>query len=317
MKKVLVTTKLLKLNEDRMSKLWNVKLNLNNEVYSQNKLIELSKDCEGILSSIVDKIDESTINKLSNSVKIISNFAVGFGNIDIKAARKKNIIVTNTPDVLTDATAEIAMLLILGAARRASEGIKWARSKNWKWSADFLIGKQLEGSRLGILGMGRIGRAVALRAKAFGMQIHYHNRSRLKTDLEAGANYHDSIQSLFSVSDILSINCPATPETTNIINKKTLEFFPEGAIITNSARGDMIDDDAMVKALISGRIFALGLDVYKGEPNIHPGYLNQPNVFILPHLGSATKKTRIAMADLAIDNIEEYFKTGHCKNMVN
>ena len=317
MKKVLVTTKLLKLNEDRMSKLWNVKLNLNNEVYSQNKLIELSKDCEGILSSIVDKIDESTINKLSNSVKIISNFAVGFGNIDIKAARKKNIIVTNTPDVLTDATAEIAMLLILGAARRASEGIKWARNKNWKWSADFLIGKQLEGSRLGILGMGRIGRAVALRAKAFGMQIHYHNRSRLKTDLEAGANYHDSIQSLFSVSDILSINCPATPETTNIINKKTLEFFPEGAIITNSARGDMIEDEAMVKALISGRIFALGLDVYKGEPNIHPGYLNQPNVFILPHLGSATKKTRIAMADLAIDNIEEYFKTGHCKNMVN
>ena len=317
MKKVLVTTKLLKLNEDRMSKLWNVKLNLNNEVYSQNKLIELSKDCEGILSSIVDKIDESTINKLSNSVKIISNFAVGFGNIDIKVARKKNIIVTNTPDVLTDATAEIAMLLILGAARRVSEGIKWARNKNWKWSADFLIGKQLEGSRLGILGMGRIGRAVALRAKAFGMQIHYHNRSRLKTDLEAGANYHDSIQSLFSVSDILSINCPATPETTNIINKKTLEFFPEGAIITNSARGDMIDDEAMVKALISGRIFALGLDVYKGEPNIHPGYLNQPNVFILPHLGSATKKTRIAMADLAINNIEEYFKTGHCKNMVN
>ncbi len=147
MKKVLVTTKLLKLNEDRMSKLWNVKLNLNNEVYSQNKLIELSKDCEGILSSIVDKIDESTINKLSNSVKIISNFAVGFGNIDIKAARKKNIIVTNTPDVLTAATAEIAMLLILGAARRASEGIKWAKNKNWKWSADFLIGKQLEGSR--------------------------------------------------------------------------------------------------------------------------------------------------------------------------
>ena len=317
MKKVLVTTKLLKLNEDRMSKLWNVKLNLNNEVYSQNKLIELSKDCEGILSSIVDKIDESTINKLSNSVKIISNFAVGFGNIDIKAARKKNIIVTNTPDVLTDATAEIAMLLILGAARRASEGIKWARNKNWKWSADFLIGKQLEGSRLGILGMGRIGRAVALRAKAFGMQIHYHNRSRLKTDLEAGANYHDSIQSLFSVSDILSINCPATPETTNIINKKTLEFFPEGAIITNSARGDMIDDEAMVKALISGRIFALGLDVYKGEPDIHSGYLNQPNVFILPHLGSATKKTRTAMANLAIDNIEEYFKTGNCKNIVN
>ena len=317
MKKVLITRKLLKSNEDRISKLWDTKLNLNDEVYSQNKLIELSKDCDGILSSIVDKIDEETINKLSDSVKIISNFAVGFGNIDIKAARTKNIIVTNTPDVLTDATAEIAMLLILGAARRASEAITWVRNKNWKWSADFLIGKQLEGSRLGILGMGRIGRAVALRAKAFDMKIHYRNRTRLKADLEAGANYHDSIKSLFSVSDILSINCPATPETTNIINKETLEFFPKGAIITNSARGDMIDDEAMVQALISRRIFSLGLDVYKGEPNIHPGYLNQPNVFILPHLGSATIKTRTAMADLAIDNIEEYFKTGICKNMVN
>ena len=143
MKKVLITRKLLKSNEDRISKLWDTKLNLNDEVYSQNKLIELSKDCDGILSSIVDKIDEETINKLSNSVKIISNFAVGFGNIDIKAARKKDIIVTNTPDVLTNATAEIAMLLILGAARRASEGIKWVKNKNWKWSADFLIGKQL------------------------------------------------------------------------------------------------------------------------------------------------------------------------------
>ena len=317
MKKVLITRKLLKSNEERISKLWDAKLNLNDEIYSQNKLIELSKDCDGILCSIVDKIDEETINKLSDSVKIISNFAVGFGNIDIKAARTKNIIVTNTPDVLTDATAEIAMLLILGAARRASEAMTWVRNKNWKWSADFLIGKQLEGSRLGILGMGRIGRAVALRAKAFDMKIHYRNRTRLKADLEAGANYHDSIKSLFSVSDILSINCPATPETTNIINKETLEFFPKEAIITNSARGDMIDDEAMVQALISKRIFSLGLDVYKGEPNIHPGYLNQPNVFILPHLGSATIKTRTAMADLAIDNIEEYFKTGICKNMVN
>ncbi len=317
MKKVLITRKLLKSNEERISKLWDAKLNLNDEIYSQNKLIELSKDCDGILCSIVDKIDEETINKLSDSVKIISNFAVGFGNIDLKSAAKKKIVVTNTPDVLTNATAEIAMLLILGAARRASEGIKSVKDKNWKWSADFLIGKQLEGSKLGILGMGRIGRAVASRAKAFGMQIHYRNRSRLKADLEAGATYHESIQSLFSVSDILSINCPATPETTNIINKETLEFFPKEAIITNSARGDMIDDEAMVQALISGRIFSLGLDVYNGEPNIHPGYLNQPNVFILPHLGSATIKTRTAMADLAIDNIEEYFKTDICKNMVN
>ena len=317
MKKVLVTTKLLKSNEERISKLWDAKLNLNNEIYSTNELIELSKDCDGILSSVIDKIDEKTINKLSNKVRIISNFAVGFGNIDIEAASKRNIIVTNTPDVLTDATAEIAMLLILGASRRAAEGMQWVRNKNWKWSADFLIGQQLSGSRLGILGMGRIGRAVAKRAKAFGMEIHYHNRSKLNRDLEAGAIYHENIQSLFSICDILSINCPATKETKNIINKKTLKFFSKEAIITNSARGDMIDDNAMVEALKDKRIFALGLDVYNGEPNIHPGYLKLPNVFILPHLGSATKKTRTDMADLAINNIEEFFKSGKCINKVN
>ena len=317
MKKVLITRKLLKSNEDRISKIWNANLNLNDEVYSQKKLIELSQGCDGILTSLTEKIDEGVVQELSESVKIISNFAVGFGNIDLEATKKRNIVVTNTPDVLTDATAEIAMLVILGAARRASEGLLYAKNKNWKWSADFLIGKQLQGSRLGILGMGRIGRAVAKLAKAFGMEIHYHNRSKLNSDLEMGAIYHSSIKSLFSVSDILSINCPATKETKNIINKETLEYFPPGAIITNSARGDMIDDEALVQALINRKIYSVGLDVYNGEPNLYSGYLNQPNVFILPHLGSATKKTRTAMADLAISNIEEFFKTGNCKNKVN
>ena len=317
MKKVLITRKLLRSNEDRISKIWNANLNLNDEVYSQKKLIELSQGCDGILTSLTEKIDEGVVQELSESVKIISNFAVGFGNIDLEATKKRNIVVTNTPDVLTDATAEIAMLLILGAARRASEGLLYAKNKNWKWSADFLIGKQLQGSRLGILGMGRIGRAVAKLAKAFGMEIHYHNRSKLNSDLEMGAIYHSSIKSLFSVSDILSINCPATKETKNIINKETLEYFPPGAIITNSARGDMIDDEALVQALINRKIYSAGLDVYNGEPNLYSGYLNQPNVFILPHLGSATKKTRTAMADLAISNIEEFFKTGNCKNKVN
>ena len=317
MKKVLITRKLLRSNEDRISKIWDANLNLNDEVYSQKKLIELSQSCDGILASLTEKIDEGVVQELSESVKIISNFAVGFGNIDLEATKKRNIVVTNTPDVLTDATAEIAMLLILGAARRASEGLLYAKNKNWKWSADFLIGKQLQGSRLGILGMGRIGRAVAKLAKAFGMEIHYHNRSKLNSDLEMGAIYHSSIKSLFSVSDILSINCPATKETKNIINKETLEYFPPGAIITNSARGDMIDDEALVQALINRKIYSAGLDVYNGEPNLYSGYLNQPNVFILPHLGSATKKTRTAMADLAISNIEEFFKTGNCKNKVN
>ncbi len=316
-KKVLVTRKLLRSNEERASKLWDAKLNLNDEVYSQQKIIELSQGCDGILSSLTEKIDEKVINSLSPSVKIISNFAVGFGNIDHQAAKKRNIIVTNTPDVLTDATAEIAMLLILGACRRANEGMEYARKQNWKWSADFLIGKQLTGSRLGILGMGRIGRALAKIAKSFGMEIHYRNRSRLNPEIENGAKFHESIKSLFSVSDILSICCPATKETENIINKETLEYFPTGAIITNVARGDMIEDNAMIEALTKRKIYAIGLDVYKGEPKINSGYLNQSTAFILPHLGSATKKTRTAMADLAISNIEEFFNTGKCKNTIN
>ena len=316
-KKVLVTRKLLRSNEERASKLWDAKLNLNDEVYSQQKIIELSQGCDGILSSLTEKIDEKVINSLPPSVKIISNFAVGFGNIDHQAAKKRNIIVTNTPDVLTDATAEIAMLLILGACRRAKEGMEYARKENWKWSADFLIGKQLTGSRLGILGMGRIGRALAKIAKSFGMEIHYRNRSRLSHEIENGAKFHESIKSLFSVSDVLSICCPATKETKNIVNKETLEYFPTGAIITNVARGDMIEDEAMVEALTNRKIYAIGLDVYKGEPKINSGYLNQSTAFILPHLGSATKKTRTAMADLAISNIDEFFNTGKCKNTIN
>jgi len=179
------------------------------------------------------------------------------------------------------------------------------------------MGKQLTGSRLGILGMGRIGRAVADRARSFGMKIHYYNRSKLNKKLEKNAIYHKSLESLLSVSDFFSINCPATKETKHIINSKTIKHFPDGAVISNSARGEMIDDNAMVQALKSGKIFSLGLDVYNGEPNIHPGYLNLPNVFVLPHLGSSTLKTRVAMANLAIKNIEEFFKTGKCKNRVN
>ena len=235
----------------------------------------------------------------------------------IRLQKKRNISVTNTPEVLTDATAEIAMLLILGACRRANEGMNYAKKENWKWSSDFLIGKQLTGTRLGILGMGRIGRALAKLARAFGMEIHYRNRTRLSSELEMGAKYHKDIKSLFSISDVLSICCPATKETVNIINKETLDYFPSGAIITNVARGDMIDDEAMVQALTDRKIYAVGLDVYKGEPKIFKGYLNQPTAFILPHLGSATKKTRTDMANLAIDNIEEFFSTGNCKNKVN
>ena len=317
MKKILVTRKLLRNNEEKALKLFEAKLNLNDELYSQKKLMEMSAGCDGILSALTDKLDKETINKLPNSVKILSNFAVGFGNIDLKAAKDRNIIVTNTPEVLTDATAEIGILLILGACRRASEGIESSRKSNWKWSADYLIGKQLTGSRLGILGMGRIGQKIAKIAKSLGMIIHYHNRSKLSEEKEQGATYHDNLKSLLLVSDVLSVCCPASKETINLINKDTIEHLPKGAVVTNVARGDIIDDDALIDALDRRKVYAVGLDVYKGEPNLNPGYLKHKSAFILPHLGSATKETRTAMANLAIDNIEEYFKTGNCKNKVN
>ena len=317
MKKILITRKLLPESENYASRIFDAQLNKEDKLITKEELINNSSDCDGILSSLTEKLDADTISKLSNKVKIISNFAVGFGNIDIIAAKKRNIVVTNTPDVLTDATAEIAMLILLGAARRAKEGINWTGKQNWKWSADFLMGKQLTGARLGILGMGRIGRAVAEKARAFGMIIHYHNRSQLDNNLEKGAIYHKSLESLLSVSDFFSINCPATKETKHIINKDTLNYFPDGAVVSNSARGDMIDDDAMVKALKKGKIYSLGIDVYNGEPNIHPEYLSLPNVFALPHLGSATITTRTDMGNLAVSNLEEFLKTGKCKNTVN
>ena len=317
MKKILVTRRLLKTNEDRLKELYETKLNSNDELYSQQKLVEMSEGCDGILSALTDKLDKETINKLPDSVKILSNFAVGFGNIDLDAAKKRNIVVTNTPEVLTDATAEIGILLILGACRRASEGIESARASDWKWSADYLIGKQLTGSRLGILGMGRIGKKIAKIAKSLGMVIHYHNRSKLSPDQEDGATYHKDLKSLMCVSDVLSVCCPASQETMNLINKETLEYLPRGAVVTNVARGDIVDDEALIDALNRRKVYAVGLDVYKGEPNLNPGYLKHKSAFILPHLGSATKETRIAMANLAIDNLEEFFKSSSCKNKVN
>ena len=317
MKKILITRRLLRSCEDKAKELFDANFNLNDELYSQKKLIEMSTGCDGILSALTDKLDAETINQLPESVKIISNFAVGFGNIDLEAAKKRGIAVTNTPDVLTDATAEIGVLLILGACRRASEGIEKAREGGWVWSADMLIGKQLTGTRLGILGMGRIGQKIAKIAKSLGMVIHYHNRSKLSEEKEQGATYHDNLNDLMKVSDVLSVCCPASKETINLINKDTLELLPKGAVVTNVARGEIIEDEALIEALERRKVYAVGLDVYKNEPNLNPGYLKHKSAFILPHLGSATKETRTAMANLAIDNMDEFFKTGGCKNKVN
>ena len=317
MKKIFVTRKLLKENEDKLKELFDVTLNTNDKIYKPEEIIEQSKGFDGILSSVTDPINADTISKLSDSIKIIANGAVGFGNIDIKAAREKNIAVTNTPDVLTDATADIQILLLLGASRKAYEGRLAAEKQDWKWSWDFLLGKQMSNKRLGILGMGRIGRAVAKRAKAFGMEIHYHNRSKLSSDLEDGAIYHDTLKGLFEQSEFLSVNCPATPETTKILNKETLGYLKKNTVIGNAARGDVVDDDAMVEAIKNGTVFAYGLDVYNGEPKIHPEYLKLKNIFLLPHLGSATKRTRWDMAYRATRNLEQFFSGKKPQDQVN
>jgi lactate dehydrogenase-like 2-hydroxyacid dehydrogenase len=317
MKKIFVTRKLLKENEENLKELFDVKLNTKDKIYSAQEIIDESKDFDGILSSVTDPINAETISKLSKSIKIIANGAVGFGNIDFKAARARNITITNTPEVLTDATADIQILLLLGASRKAYEGRIVAETQNWKWSWDFLLGKQMSNKRLGILGMGRIGRAVAKRAKAFGMEIHYHNRSKLSPDLEDGAIYHNNLKDLFAKSEFLSINCPATPETIKIINKETLSYLKDNTVVGNAARGDVVDDEAMVEALKNGKVFAYGLDVYNGEPKIHPDYLKLKNIFLLPHLGSATMRTRWDMAYRATKNLEDFFLGKKPQDQVN
>jgi glyoxylate reductase len=316
-KKILVTRNLLPENEERIKKLFDVKLNKQEKVYTSEEILELSKDCDGILCIGGNKFDADIFSKISNTVKIIASYSVGYNNIDIVAATKKGIVVTNTPEVLTDATADVAILLLLGASRRAYEARKFAEEQKWVWATDFLLGKQMSGSNLGILGMGRIGRAIAERARGFGMKIHYHNRTKLSADLEKGAIYHDNIKSLFSNSDFLSINCPATKDTSKIINEETIGYLPNGAVISNTARGDVVDDEAMIKALKNGKIFALGLDVYNGEPKIHSEYLKLQNLFLLPHLGSATLKTRIAMGNRSIDNLENFFQNKRPKDQLN
>ena len=317
MKKILDTRNLLQDNETRVVNTFEAKLNKEDKVLSSEQVIDLSKDCDGILCVGGNKFDKEIINKLSPSVKIIANYAVGYNNVDIDAAKAKGIVVTNTPEVLTDSTADVSILLLLGASRRVYEGRKAAEQQNWVWSTNLLLGKQMSNRKLGILGMGRIGRAVAQRAKGFGMEIHYHNRSRLSSELENGATYHENVKSLFAQSEFLSINCPATSETVNLLNEETINFLPDKVVVANAARGDVINDDAMIKAMKSGKVFALGLDVYNGEPKINEEYLKLDNLFLLPHLGSATKRTRIDMGDRAIDNLQDFFSNKNPKDQVN
>lgn len=224
---------------------------------------------------------------------------------DLAAARTRGLIVTNTPDVLSDATAEIAMLLMLGAARRAAEGEMLVRTGGWRdWSPSFMVGTQVTGKRLGIIGMGRVGQVVARRARGFGMEIHYHNRRRLDAEAETGAIYHDDLNDLLAASQFLSIHCPATDDSRGLLNAERIARLPDGAVVVNTARGAVVDDDALIAALRSGKLAGAGLDVFNNEPAIDARYKELWNAFLLPHVGSATAETRIAMGDRALDNLD-------------
>ena len=315
---VLVGRKLPDAVEARLSRDYNAILNPDDKLYSADELIELSHQADAILPCHSEHFTAEVIEKLSDRIKVIANFSVGYDHVDTEAAKKKGIIVTNTPDVLSDATAEIAILLMLAAARRASEGERLVRSAGWKdWSPSFMVGTQVTGKRFGVIGMGRVGRVAAERARGFDMDIHYYNRSRLGPDLEKGATFHENVDDLLAKSDVLSIHCPATPDTKGLINAEKIALLPDGAIVVNTSRGAVVDDDALIAALKSGKLAAAGLDVFNGEPaDIHPGYRTLDNVFLLPHIGSATMETRDGMGFRALDNLDAVFAGKEPKDRV-
>ncbi len=310
--KLFITRKLPQAVEARAIESYHADLNLSDEIYSQkdliNRLTRAETTPDALLVTVTDRIDRELIAALPASIRMIATFSVGYDQIDIKAASARGIAVSNTPDVLTDATADIALLLMLGAARGARGGEAAIRNAQWKnWAPTGYLGTHMTGKRLGIYGMGRIGRAVARRARAFDMEIHYHNRTRLPQSQEDVAIFHDNVQSLFSASDFLSLHAASTPETRNIINRESLSWLPEGAILINTARGDLVDDDALISALANTSLAAAGLDVFRNEPDIDPRYRALPNTFLLPHLGSATLETRNAMGFCALDNLDAFF----------
>ena len=306
---VLVTRKLPAVVEDKLAQHFTPLLNPDDRLYDTAELLELAAQADAILPCHTEKFSADTIAKLPQRVRAIANFSVGVDHVDLQAAADRGIIVTNTPDVLSDATAEIAILLMLGAARRASEGERLVRSQQWQdWSPDFMVGRQTTGKRLGILGMGRVGQVVARRARGFDMSIHYHNRKPLDAELAGDSIYHDSVESLLQNIDVLSIHCPALESTRGLMNRERLALMHADSILVNTSRGGVIDDDALVAALASGSIAAAGLDVFNGEPDkIHPRYRELDNVFLLPHIGSATRETRKAMGFRAIDNLVAIF----------
>lgn len=287
---------------------YDVRLNPEDHVFTSNEIIQISNEVDAILPCHSEVFSADVVAALSKRVKIIANHSVGVDHCDLEALKAKGIVVTNTPDVLSEATAEIALLLMLGAARRASESDRLVRSGGWdSWGATFMVGAQMTNKRLGIVGMGRVGRALMKLVKGFDMEIHYYNRSRLSPELEQGATYHSSINDVLEVSDFLSLHCPATPETVGLINKERLALMPKGAILVNTARGSLIDEGALIDALATGQIAAAGLDVFVNEPGGNSAFFELDNVFLFPHIGSATKETRDAMGMRALDNLDAFF----------
>ena len=309
--KILVTRKISDGAEEKLKKEFDANLNLQDEPIPTDKLAKMGNDYDGIITSGFDKVGEEFFSNLNGKLKIIAHVGVGYDNISIKAAEVKKIKVTNTPNVLNEAVAETTILLILAASRRAGEAYNLVRSDNWKNQkpdlTKFMIGNSVTGKTLGIIGMGRIGRIVAQSAKAFGMKIIYYNRNKLSEDLEDGAKYYSDLNSMLPECDFVSIHTPATPDTKNILNVSTIGLLPKHAVVINTSRGSTIDDDALIDALENKKIYGAGLDVFNNEPNLDNRYTKLDNCFVLPHIGSATHETRLAMSMMAVDNIYCFF----------
>jgi lactate dehydrogenase-like 2-hydroxyacid dehydrogenase len=316
--RILVTRKLTDEAERVFSETFACQLNAEDKALGAEGIIAAAEGRDGLAITSMDKFDAALINRLPASVKILATVSVGHEHVDLAAARSRGVAVTNTPDVLTDATADIALLLMLGAARGAYWGERMVRENRWPPPSIVKpLAHDFSRQRLGVLGMGRIGAAVARRAKGFDMEIHYHNRKPSPEADRLGATYHASLEAMLPHCDFLSINCPMTPETREIINARTLAMLPKGAIVVNTARGGVINDDDLIAALRSGHIAAAGLDVYNNEPNIDPRYRDLENTFLLPHLGSATLRTRTDMGLRALANLKAFFAGEKPPDQVN
>ena len=301
---LVVTTHVMDEIEARIDRDYEARRNPHERPFTRDELIEASSGADALFIMPFDRLDSEFFERVPASVKVIATYSVGFDHIDLQAAANRKIAIGYTPGINADATADIAMLLMLGASRRAYEAQEMVRTATWTPSSPVLLGSQLTGKVLGVFGMGRVGQAVAQRARGFGMTIHYFNPSRLPTTLEKDAVFHSKTPDLLRVSQFLTLHAPETPETHHFINSKTIDLLPRGAILINTARGGLVLDEDLITALKNGRVAAAGLDVFEGEPKLNPGYIALKNTFLLPHMGSATVETRLAMGMVVLDNID-------------